>query len=172
MTRERLKLLGLYVLAVLMILRVVISPLQHSLSEKKELFKEYEDTYRMRMMSVVKYKAQEKEKNKETAAVEEGFLNSLYADDVPYSILQAEVVEKISALAEKQGLTVANFDFAEPTSMKYISDVPVGIRINGEQKGIVALLRALEKDSKKLVVRRFEVTRTGQYSSQCSMTVS
>ena len=174
MSRDRLKIIGFYVLAALIIARVVIMPLQHSLSEKKTLLNEYEDAYRMRMLSFEKYKALEKEKNKEStaAAVEEGFLKSLYAADIPYSTLQADVVEKISALAEKNGLAIMNFEFAEPTVVKSISEVPVILRVNGEQKGVVALLREIEKDNRKLAVKRFEDTKTGPYSSQCAITIS
>ena len=174
MSRDRLKVIGFYFLAALIIARVVIMPLQHSLSDKKALLNEYEDAYRMRLLSFEKYKAEEKKKNKESteAAVDEGFLKSLYGKDVPYSEVQADVVEKISALAEKQGLTIMNYEFAEPTSLKSISEVPVTLRLNGEQKGVVALLREIGKDNMKLVVKRLDNTKTGPYSSQCSITVS
>ena len=172
MNRERLKVIGFYVLAALIIWRVVITPLQHSLREKKALLNEYQDTYKMRMLSFEKYKEQEKGKNKESALVDEGFLKSLYGRDISYSELQSDVVEKISVLAGKEGLTIMNFDFAEPTSLKAISEVPVVIRLNGEQKGIVALLREMEKDNMKLVVRRFDNTKNGPFSAQCLMTIS
>ncbi|MBF0557303.1 MAG: hypothetical protein HQL08_00830 [Nitrospirae bacterium] len=57
MSREKMKILGFYLLAVLIIGRVVITPLQQSLREKKSILKEYEDTYKMRMISFEKYKA-------------------------------------------------------------------------------------------------------------------
>ncbi|MGD0281199.1 MAG: GspMb/PilO family protein [Dissulfurispiraceae bacterium] len=172
MSRDRLKIIGFYVLAALIIARVVITPLQHSLRDKKALLKEYEDTYKMRMFSVEKYKAQENEKNKERSPVDEAFLKSLYGADVIYTALQSDVVEKISALAEKQGLTITTFEFSEPTSLKAISEVPVVIRLNGPQKGILALLREMEKDNMKLVIRRFEDTKNGPYTAQCSMNIS
>ena len=173
-SRERLKILGFYVLAALIIARVVIAPLQHSLSDKKALLHEYEDTYNMRRLSVEKFKAQEESKNKEgtAAAVEEGFLKSFYGSDVPYTTLQADVVEKITDLAGKEGLTVSSFEFSEPTSLKNISEAPVVMRLNGEQRGVVVLLRELEKSDKKLVVRRLDITKSGPYASQCSLTVS
>ena len=173
MNRDRLKILGFYVLAALIIARVVITPLQHSLADKKNLLAQYEDTYKMRMLSFEKYKvAQEKEKNKDSATSEEGFLKSVYGRDVPYSELQSEVVEKISALAEKQGLTLLNFEFGEPAPLKSISEVPVVLRVDGVQKGVIALLREMEKDNMKLTVKRFDDTKNGPYSSQCSITVS
>ncbi len=135
MNRERLKVIGFYVLAALIIARVVISPLQHSLGDKKTLLKEYEDTYKMRMLSFEKYKAeQEKGKNKESTSVDEGLMKSVYGSDIAFSALQADVVEKITALAGKQGLTILNFEFAEPTSLKAISEVPVVIKLNGEER--------------------------------------
>ncbi len=160
-------------LAALIIARVVIAPLKHSLSDKKAVLEEYEGTYKMRMLSFEKFKTQEMGKNKEsTAGVDEGFLKSLYGSDVPYSTLQADVVEKISDLAGKEGLTVLNFEFSEPTSLKTISEVPVVVRLTGEQKGVVALLRELDKSDKKLMVRRLDITKNGPYLSQCVLTVS
>ncbi len=173
MSKERLKVIGFYVLAALIIGRVVITPLQHSLNDKKALLDGYEDAYKMRMISFEKYKSQENEKNKEkAAAVETSFLNSLYGQDIPYTDLQADVVQKISDLAEKHKLAVSTFEFSDPTSLKSISEVPVILRMNGEQKGVIALLGEIEKSDKKLIVKRFEVTKNGPYSSQCSLTVS
>ncbi|MBF0558437.1 MAG: hypothetical protein HQL08_06615 [Nitrospirae bacterium] len=171
MSRERLQIIGFYVLAALIIARVVIAPLQHSLRDKKTLLKEYQDTYKMRMLSFEKYKAQEKEKSKETG-VEEGFAKSLYDRNVPYSSLQSDLVEKITALAEKQKLTLLSFEFAEPTSLKAVSEAPVTVRVGGEQKGVIALLGELEKDSRKLVVRRFDNTKSGAYGSVTLLTIS
>ncbi len=172
MSRDRLKILGAYVLAALIIARVVITPLQHSLQEKKALLNEYQDTYKVRMLSFEKYKGQAKGKNKESSSVDEGFLKSLYSRDILYSELQSDVVEKILGLAGKEGLTLGSYDFAEPTYLKAISEVPVVIRLNGEQKGIVAMLRELDTNDKKLVVRRFDITKNGPYSAQCLMTIS
>ena|SRR5208337_1867868 len=172
MNRERLKIIGFYILAVFVIARIMITPLQHSLLEKKNVLKEYEDTYKMRMLSYERYKAQEKGKNRESAEAIEKFLKSLYAGDVPFSTIQSEMVEKISALAEKEGLTLLSFEFPDPVSFKAVSEVPVVVRLNGQQKGVVALLGEIEKDSRTLVVKRFEDSKTGQYASQCVMTIS
>jgi len=172
MNRERLKIIGFYILAAFVIARIMITPLQHSLQEKKNVLKEYEDTYKMRMLSYERYKAQEKGKNRESAGAIEKFLKSLYAGDVPFSTIQSEMVEKISALAEKEGLTLLSFEFPDPVSFKAVSEVPVVVRLNGQQKGVVALLGEIEKDSRTLVVKRFEDSKTGQYASQCVMTIS
>jgi hypothetical protein len=171
MNRERLKIIGFYVLAALIIARVVITPLQHSLQDKKALLKEYEDTYKMRMLSFERYKAQEQERNKKTTTVEGTFLESLYGKDIPYIVLQSDVIQNISGLAQKQGVTLLSFNFSEPTPLKMVSEVPIVVQLKGEQKGIVALLREMEKENKKLVVRRFEDAKNGP-DFLCTMTVS
>lgn len=172
MNRDRLKVLGFYVLAALIIARIVIAPLQHSLQEKKSLLREYEEAYRMRTLSFEKYKEQEAGGHRKDAPDARDFMKSLYGSDIVYSALQSELVEKISEMAAKEGLTLVSFEFAEPTALKAISEVPVVIRVSGEQKSIIALLEDLDRGNMKLVVRRFDNTKNGPYSAQCAMTIS
>jgi Tfp pilus assembly protein PilO len=171
MKREKLKIIGFYALCALMLVRFLIAPLQHSLQEKKSLLKEFTETYKMRTLSLEKYKVQEKETSKKNAVDEDAFLKSLYAKNIPYSTLQSDVVRTISDLAEKQKLTLLSYEFSEPVALKNISEVPIVIRLQGEQKGIVALLRELEKVDKKFVLRRFENAKNGAVSI-CYMTVA
>lgn len=171
MNREKFKVIGFYVLAVLMLVRFVIVPHQQALKEKKVLLKEYEETYRMRAVALERFREEERARSERNNTAESSLLRSVFLKTELYSSLQAELVREISSLAEKQGMTVLNFEFPDPLLFKTISEVPVVIRLKGEQKGVVALLRDMEKADGKYIVKRFENARSGQ-DALCSITVS
>jgi len=170
MTREKIKMLGFYALAALLILRIVIVPLQNNIKEKKSLLREYQDTYRMRLDTYERFKQGEKAKAEKRTDAEDAVLKSAYDKNIPFVDIQTDVVKDISDKAEKAGLTVQNFEFQDVVPLKHISEVPVIIRLKGEQKSLVALLKEMEKGQKKLLIRRFEDGRGGQ-EFVCSMTV-
>lgn len=80
-------------------------------------------------------------------------------------------MKDITAFAEKNEITIGSFEFPDPVPFKGISEVPVTLRMKGEQKGIVALLMNMEKWKKRLVVERFEEAKEGPVVF-CTMTVS
>jgi hypothetical protein len=162
MNREKLKIFGFYVLTALLLVRLVIVPYQHTIQEKKDLLKEYGEAYRVKAAAYERFKAEEKAKSPKKNETEDSLLKSAYGKDTPFISIQSEMVRAISGRAEKEGLTVVNFEFPEPTPLKQISEVPVIIRLKGEQKGIVALLKEMEKEEKKLLVERFEDGKSGQ----------
>ncbi|MCC6347883.1 MAG: hypothetical protein IT388_11900 [Nitrospirales bacterium] len=171
MNREKFKLIGFYVLAVLILVRFVIVPYRHALEEKRTLLGEYTETYRMRAASLERFREGEKAKSERNSAAETSLLKSVFPRTEPYASLQAELVREITTQAEKEELTVLNFEFPDPVLFKTISEVTVVIRLKGEQKGVVALLREMEKADGKYIMKRFENARSGQ-DTLCSMTVS
>jgi Tfp pilus assembly protein PilO len=170
MNREKFKVFGFYALAALLILRLVIVPWQNNIKEKKALLKEYQETYRMKLEAYDRFMQGEKTKGVKRNVPEDAILKSAYDRNTPFVDIQTEVVKEISDKAEKNGLMVQNFEFQDVVPLKHISEAPVIIRLKGEQKGVVALLKEIEKGQKKLLIRRFEDGRGGQ-DFFCSMTV-
>jgi|GEM_PF-436642 len=162
MSREKLKLAGFYVLAALLLIRLVIVPYQHTIEEKKDLLKEYSETYVVKAAAYERFKAEENAKKQKKNETENALLKSAYGKDTPFISIQSEMVRAITGRAEKEGLTVVNFEFPDPTPLKHISEVPVIIRLKGEQKGMVALLKEMEREEKKkFLVKRFEDGKSG-----------
>ncbi len=170
MKREKLKIFGFYALAALLLLRLVIVPYQNTIKEKKALLREYEDTYRMRAASFERFR-QEATRNIKTTGAEDPLLQSVFGKDIPVISIQSEIVKDITDFAEKNEITIVSFEFPDPIPFKGTSEVPVTLRMKGEQKGLVALLRNMEKWHKRLVVKRFEEAKEGP-AVFCMMTVS
>ncbi len=162
MNKEKLKILGFYVLAALLLVRLVIVPYQHTIQEKKDLLKEYREAYGVKAAAYERFKEEENAKRPKKNETEDSILKSAYGKDAPFISIQSEMVRAVSGTAEKEGLTVVNFEFPDPIPLKHITEVPVIIRLKGEQKGMVALLKEMEKEEKKLLVKRFEDGKSGQ----------
>ncbi|MFO0753211.1 MAG: hypothetical protein U0411_07805 [Thermodesulfovibrionales bacterium] len=171
MNREKVKIAGFYLLAVLLLVRFVIVPYRHALEEKRILLREYRETYLMRAAAYERFREEEKARSERNSAAESSLLKSVFPKAEPYASLQAELVREITAQAEKEGLTVLNFEFPDPVFFKTISEVTVVLRLKGEQKGVVALLSGMEKADGTYIVKRFENARSGQ-DTLCSLTVS
>jgi len=162
MNKEKLKIFGFYGLAALLLFRLVILPYQHTIQGKKDLLKEYGEAYGVKTAAYERFKAEENAKSPKKNEKEDALLKSVYGKNTPFISIQSEMVRGISGRAEKEGLTVVNFEFPDPVPLKHISEVPVIIRLKGEQKGMVVLLKGMEKEEKKLLVKRFEDGKSGQ----------
>ena len=162
MNKEKLKIFGFYVLAALLLVRLVIVPYQHTIKEKKDLLKEYREAYGVKAAAYERFKEEENAKGPKKNETEDALVKSAYGKDTPFISIQSGMVRAISGRAEKEGLTVVNFEFPDPTPLKHISEVPVIIRLKGEQKGMVALLKEMEREEKKLLVKRFEDGKSGK----------
>lgn len=161
MINKQTKTLLLLSLFIIVILKFLIVPLRHSVDDKKALLSTAIETYRSKSMMLKAYKdtksiSAEDEMNKNL------LLKSVYEKRIPFIAIQADVLQSILDAAEKEKLTVLNFEFPEAMPDKDISEIPVLVRLKGPHKAVIALLQAIEANRMALKCKQFE----GQNSNQ------
>jgi hypothetical protein len=142
-------------LAIIIVLKFFVVPLRHSVTNKESLLNASLDTYRSRSAMVKAYK-EAKAASDEEATKNELLLKSVYEKKKPFIAIQSEVIQTIFDEAEKQKVTLLNFEFPDATIDKEISEVPVQVRFKGSHKGAIGLLKAMETNRMILRCKQFE----------------
>lgn len=145
--RDRLKIIGICLIIMLIILRFAILPLNNSVKGKKANLNEYLETYRMKLML-----AQRKKQVDETLKVsesayerEEKIFASLYPKDSHIIETQSETIKAITKSAEKNGLSMINFQIPERVVTEDLSEIYVVIRLEGMPNAIIGLLNDINE---------------------------
>ena len=166
--QKQIRVIGIYLVIILALLRLLIYPLHAALQDKKALLGEKRETYRL------KYQVQErhrKDQAPKTIIDKDALSPHLYDKGTSYSYIQIELLEKITKLAEKKGLTVSNFEMMETAAGKGISEVPILVRFRGGPGQFIETLETIEKGEKLLSVRSMEMSRSGK-DQLFSLTIS
>lgn len=171
MKNERIKIIAFYVLMILVIVKFVAVPLNNLVKEKKGILNEYIETYRIKALLIERHKSEQKTKEAKLVKTEGVLLASIYQKDSPYALIQSEVLQWIIGSAEGHGLTVLNFEFPRAVVAENISEVPVLVRLRGDPKAVVNLLKDIEEWEKALRFRNFQVSR-GRGDFVFAMTLS
>jgi len=161
MINTQTKTLLVLFLFIIVMLKFLIAPLVHAVDDKKALLGMAIESYRSRSMTLRAYKATRSinaadEMNKNL------LLKSVYEKRIPFIAIQVDVLQNLLDAAEKERLTVLNFEFPEVMPDKEISEVPVLVRLKGPHKAVIALLQAIEANRMALKCKQFE----GQNSNQ------
>ena len=166
--QKQIRVIGIYIVILLALLRLLIYPLHAALQDKKALLGEKVETYRLKHQVQERHRKNQAER---TILDKEVLLPQLYDKGTAYSHIQIEVLEKITRLAEKKGLTVFNFEMMETAAGKGVSEVPILVRLRGGPGPFIETLSTIEKGEKLLSVRSMEMTRSGQ-DQTFSLTIS
>jgi Tfp pilus assembly protein PilO len=163
-----IKRIGVYIIILLALIRFLIYPLNASLREKKVLLGEWSENYRLKAQVFDR----QKEGRQEKIVVEKSALFShLFDKGVSNSYIQSDVLEWITNIAEKKGLTIMNFEMLEPIAGKGVSEIPILVRLKGMPGPFIEILEAIEKGERALSIRSMEVNKMGQ-DQVFSLTIS
>jgi len=154
----RIRVIGIYVIIILALIRFLVYPLNAALQGEKTLLGEWYESYRLKSRVF----EQQKEDQGEKGIIERSaLLPHIYDKGIPHSNMQVDVLEQTKKLIEKNGLTVLNFEILEPIVGKGISEVPILIRLRGQPGPFIEILKAIEKGERALSIRSMEITRSG-----------
>jgi hypothetical protein len=154
-----IKKIGIYLIIILALIRFLIYPLHASLQEKRILLGEWYESYRLKS----RVSEKQREDQGEKGIVERSALfPHIYDKGVPYTNIQVEVLEQVLKIAEKDGLTILNFEMLEPGVGKGVSEVPVLVRLKGPPGPFIEILETIEKGEKALSIRSLEITKSGE----------
>lgn len=161
MGREKIKMIGFYILLILVFARFVVTPLNNTLKEKKALLNDYSETYKMKTLQIERLKAGKKTPAARTDEAEKGILENVYPRDSSYTLIQSKALRELIGSAEKNGLAVVNFEVPDAITGKNISEAPVIIRLKGPARSAVELLKDIERGNRPLRIRNYETSPTG-----------
>jgi hypothetical protein len=167
--KRELKIIGLYVVVILTLLRFIVYPLYGAVAAKKNTFNEYYDSY------VLKYRLfeQSKTERKSKPAVDKKALtHNFYTKDVRFTNIQADVIEMLLKLAEKKGTIVLDFEILEPVVGKNVSEAPVLIRLEGKILDFIDILKSIEQGDKALWVKSLEINKVAGRDMRYFLTVT
>ena len=155
--RERLRIMGIYLIIIMVFSRFALWPLSSSVEEKKALLDEYIETYQTKVMLVQKKGLVDKVMNRSTSLQEKDLLASLFPKDSLDSEIQIKTLNAITQSVEKNGLSIINFQFPENAVSKDLGEVSVMINLNGIPNALIGLLKDINEmkmltDIKTLVI--------------------
>jgi hypothetical protein len=163
MRRERIKVAAFYLLCIAVAVNFVALPLANTVKKKKEILNTSIETYKTRTRLADRLERDSRAKEARSVQEKDSLLSSAYlGKTAPYMAIQIEILEAITQSAEKNGLTVANFEFPEVPVAKDLSEVPVLVRLKGSPKALIGVLKDMEQSKKALLFKRFETGKSGQ----------
>jgi hypothetical protein len=154
-----LKTLGVYLIVILAILKFALIPLDSSLKTKRAILNEYIDTYRMR--SYMQGKHVPAPEANISVEEERRLLKLIAHKESPIPAIQSETLESVIKKAEKNGLTVVNFELPDAARGKNITGVSVLLRVKGMPKALVGLLKEIKTMERLTDVRAIETAKSG-----------
>jgi len=154
-----IRVIGIYIVIILAIVRFLIYPLQDTLREKKILLNEWYETYRIKAEA---HGRQERDQRKMDILDRSLLFPHLYDKEVPISLIHSDILEQAIELAEKRGMTIINFEMLTPMIGKGWSEVPILIRFKGQMVPFIETLEVLQNSEKLLNVRSMEISASGQ----------
>ena len=154
-----LRAVGPYLLALLIIIRFLIMPLQSTASQKKLLLAERQELYATEQSLLERRLKQGAERSPKWD--DETLAQLSYPKDAADAVIQADLVRRLIETAEKKGLTVLNFEFPDVARDKEVSEIGVILRFKGQPRGLVDLLKEIEEFSKPLSIKSVESSKSG-----------
>lgn len=166
-TQKNIRVISLYIVVILALIRFLIYPLHGAIAGKKVILSGLGETFKLKSRMI-----RQQDTIGVGQSVDKEFISPyVYQKGVGYSYIQADILERVTKLAEARGLTVLNFEMPVTTPGKNISEVPVIVRLQGPQSSFVEIMEMIAKNGKLLIIKSTEINKIGlnfQYSLSLS----
>jgi len=155
--QEKLKVVGIYLIIILALLRFLVYPLYNAVEEQKRVNNAQQDHYRLKVRLLSQ---QQQNRNTDSSFVTKAELTP-YLYEKSHSLLeiQLEVVEKLKALAREKGAGLVRFEIHETLRGKTLSEAPVTVSFSGPPQALMNILRTVETSRKLLGIKNIESTK-------------
>ena len=158
--QQKIKVIGLYVIIVLAVMRFLLYPLYGAVQSAKTLLADEYANYHAKQQLLVKYR-QAGEAARPATVSSQAIVPRLYEKGIPIATIQAEVLESLLKKADLCRLTVQNYETPEAAGGKSMGVIPVVIRVQGSAEGFIQFLQEISKEKKVLSVQSMEVRTIG-----------
>lgn len=157
MNRQEFRKIAIYLVIILVIIRFLVAPQVSALNDKKALYREVKETYQNKLKLLKQ--SDEEDLNSKLQFKKEW----IYEKKISYIEIQTKLLHHILSIAEREGLSILNYELPEVTISKgSITDVPVIVRLRGKPQGINGLIIELMNMEKKFVFKQFETFKYDQ----------
>jgi len=160
MEQSAFKAIGIYAVIILALVRFMVYPLHDAGAKKQLIFNELYETYQLKVQQAAR-QALDKDKRVKILTDKEVIGRSIYERGMPFSVIQADVLENILKIVEKNGLTVQSLEMPEPITGKTISDVPVLVRLTGKPETQINFLKTVLSDGRIMLVKSLDMSKGG-----------
>jgi Tfp pilus assembly protein PilO len=154
-----LKMIGVYVIIILALVRFIVYPLHNSVAKEKIIFSEIHETYQLKEHYLERHTS-DKQRPVKTRIDKDAVAPYLYEKGMTFPSIQADVIENIMKLAEKKSLTVQNFEMLEPVGGKNISEVPILIRLSGKPMDMLDAVKSIVSEGKVVQIKSLEMAKS------------
>ncbi|MBF0344108.1 MAG: hypothetical protein HQL06_07740 [Nitrospirae bacterium] len=149
---------GLFLVIILFVLRLVIVPAHQTIEKKKGLLSELQSAYVTKQQLMQRYLTLDM---KEDPALEKELTTTLYPKDSNKTAIQTELIQFITMLSEKRALNVLNFQMLDSIEDPVFSEAAVLVRVSGQIKTVIELLKELLNTRPLLMVKDIEINGSG-----------
>ena len=153
------KMMGVYVIIILGLIRFILYPLQDSVAKKKIIFNELYETCELKEQHFARRNL-DQQKLFKSRMDKETIAPYFYEKGMPFSSIHADILEGIIKIAEKKGLVVQNFEMQEPASGKTVSEVPVLLRMSGKPLDMLDVLKTITAKGKIIQIKSLEINKS------------
>jgi Tfp pilus assembly protein PilO len=150
------KMIGVYVVIILALIRFILYPLDDSVAKKKIIFNELYETCDLKEQHFARRNL-DQQKPLKSRMDKETIAPYLYEKGIPFSSIHADILEGIIKVAEKKGFVVQNFEMLEPASGKTVSEVPVLLRMSGKPLDMLDMLKIITAEGKIIQIKSLEI---------------
>ena len=159
---------GVYFILILAVLRLFIYPLHMAVKDKQAILADQQQTFLMK--SRLLDQARRTEKADSSDELNRACL-ALYPRAMRLSEIQAEMLTLLSHFAEKKGLMVLGFEAPEAVHGNKISEITVVLRLSGDARSCIELLKSIEKNERTFIVKAMEIS-SGDREMNFALTIS
>ena len=156
---KKMKILGVYLIIILVILKFVLSPLKASIEDKKNLLDQYLDAYKTKSMLAQRKRLAGKTNSENESKRSEKLLASLYPKETNMSVIQAKTINTIIKGAEDNGLNVINFQLLDTVASGNLSEITALIRLEGMPGAMVNLLKDISRMEMLTNIKDFRIDK-------------
>ena len=150
--KNRAKLIGIYAVVLLAVLRLVIFPLHSSIKDKQSALEEQEKGNRLktRLLEKSMQLPEEPDVGK--------MLTILYSREVSIPEIQTEMLKQLSELAESKGMSITGLETPEVRPGKQLTEIPVVIRLKGRAEALLEFLKTVRTNKKALLFKSMDIS--------------
>ncbi|SEM73492.1 hypothetical protein SAMN04489760_1407 [Syntrophus gentianae] len=167
--QEQIKIVGIYLIIVLALLRFLIYPLYTGLEKQEQLLDELQKNYSLKLRIL---NMQQRGDAHLSPVVEKGELSPyLYDKTQSLTQVQLDIVHRLNVLAKEKGGALVRFEMLETIPRNTLSEAPVTLWFSGQPQALMNILQAAEKTGKALEIKGMEISK-GTKDYLLSLTLS
>ncbi|ABC77869.1 hypothetical protein [Syntrophus aciditrophicus] len=166
--QDKLKIVGIYLIVILALLRFLVYPLYSAVEKEKRVFDAQRESY------LLKVRLLNQQQNRKTApemVKKEELAPYLYEKSQDFMEIQLGIVHRLNGVAREKGGELVRFEILETIPGKTLSEAPVTLWFSGPPKTLMDILQTVETSKKILGIRNMEMNR-GPRDYVLSLTLS